>query len=386
MSRRLLWLALLIALAVAGCSSTDPQYPSLLTQQGETLYSTVQSFQALRYSNGVWDPANYTSAQPDGTWQKDQAPAVADAVLAASGSSQAASLASVATATVNTAIAQHQRPDGDFDAGPPGADDTGIGATFWASEEGEIAVVLDHTASKATLASWDQSMQRYVGWLESSGNARWYSNGNVNLREALIMLEAQDLATATGDTTGAAADAKDLAAEQVFVMNPGWQPAGDFGWHQNGAAGWFSETPPGSGTGNFWCDNSPCVGFDPYYTTLQLDDALTGYVLSGYAAWWGNIVKSESAALSPLLVDGGGEINEANGSRKNPSSPGIFDPQVFAVADEHNIASSDADWSAQQSVLATEFAWDAKQPTLGPNDFAFLASDATALLDAEVQR
>lgn len=392
-------IALLAALALAGCSSTDSSYWDLIQQEGTAAKAAVDWVHARYYSSGAWafQPGDYTAA-PDGNWEVDEGPAVLEAVLACVPSglnADTASEAQTARDTVNRAILQHQLPSGEFDAGPPGSvPSTVVYGTFWAQVQGTVAYILDMCGQldHATLVSWEQSLGRYVNWLESSDNASWYSNGNNNLRMALVLTEEAKLANAAGEPSsivwGYIADAED---EKNFVDNPGWQPPPNgpgFGWNQTGAAGYFSETPDGTDTDDWWCNNSgPCTGFDPSYTSLQLQTALWGYVVSGYDSWWQNVVTDEYNELAPLLSNG--QLNMLNGSRVN-ASPSTFWTDVYSVLDEHNLGQHDADWRAQQNQWGNFYTWleqpaNQNRPSFANTTFWDVAAAAPGLFDVELR-
>jgi hypothetical protein len=379
------------ALLLAACSN-DSQYQSLLTVQANQAKAITDTFAAdpQHYAGGEWDPTLYNTAQPDGFWEKEQWPAVTMAVAAlysrSFGDTAAAAVeARIAIDTVNQAIAQKQHPDGSF--GESGV----VGGTFWAQAEGLIALVLQKAGAidTPTLDKWAGSLGSYASWLESSGNATWYVNGNDNLRMTLILLEASQLAQLTGSAYASTLQGW-YQASQAFVVNPcaatQCSPqSGAWGWHQvTPTSGYFSETPPGNGfPNNYGCSGpQPCTGFDPYYVTLQLYDALTGYILSGHDSWWQNIIVGEWHMEQPLLIDGGA-LNASNGSRQNLANP-PFDPSVYAVLDAHNLEQHDDLWLQQNADLQQHFQWMEQQPlsALSPNDWGFISSPASGVLDA----
>jgi hypothetical protein len=366
-------------------SSTDSQYSTLLKKQGTQLKTTISQLETAAYNgSGVWSAGNHSA----GPWGVYQSPATAEAALAndpSAGNLEAdrEHEARVAEETINAGIASHNASGG-FE---PSSDTDAVDGAWFAEDLGFVGDVLYKGGwlRGGTLQSWEQRLVSYVRWLQSTGNTSWYTNGNVNLRFALIMLEARNLATDAGDATDAAEMSADLSTEEAFTVNPCaggtcTPGAGRWGWHQDGNAGYFSETP--SGWPNDWsCDNSPCTGFDPEYTALQLQDALTGYVISGYDGWWQNIVVSEYNRLAPLVSSG--RLNQANGSRKN-DPPFLFFPPVYAVLDEHNLTSDDAGWQAQMNQYQTDAnIWVANAGSQGPEEYRALAAPAVAVLDAE---
>jgi hypothetical protein len=389
------------ALALAACS-TDTQYPNEIVNQVLTLSSNLQTFQGRAYDGqGRWSPTNYDGHQGDGWWEKEQYPALAEAALSRiPNNSLSPGQRAVATNTVNMAISTHQLADGNFD-GPAGTD-AGVGGTQWAWVEGVIAVLLSggvNPPNLATRTSWEQSLVKYVKYQETfSGVANWYANGNVNLNVTLTMYAAYKMAQNVGNTNDATAMLSDYQAEQAFIVNPpGWNSASwgtapygngpGFGWHQVGSTGWFSETPRGTGPGNFWCNNgqSPCEGLDYEYTMAQMEVASWGYVITGRDAWWKNIVLSEAAVEQPRLIDGG-TINASGGSRHNTSST-IFYPDVFSVMASNNLGGAwDTLWGQQQRAMLARFQYDNNSntviATLNANDFTMLANYAVGATDA----
>jgi len=350
----------------------------------------VNDFQANNYRQGAWDPSEYTAAQGDGWWQKEQWPAITAAVLSADPhTAGGAGEAKIAADTVDAAIAQHQLPNGAWDEGPPESRAPSVvGGSFWAEAEGIIANVLHYgnRVDPDTLRHWEQSMISYCNWLESSGEATWYANGNVNINFALVFLATYKLAVDVGDTAAQGAALADYRAEQRYIVNPGRKPAGDWGWHQVGRTGWFSETPPGTGPGNWFCANGqvPCVGLDWEYTEAQLETAAWGYVLSGYDGWWEKIVRYEFNTEHQRLIDGG-TINASGGSRHDEPSL-IFYPDVYSIMYRHKISSAPDLWSQQLLALREQLSAIRTQSpgSLDVNAYTLVADGAVGLLDFEI--
>jgi hypothetical protein len=367
----------------------QPSQPLLGIQESQTQAILDQFASSPSYfANGEWDPQAYDTTQPDGFWEKEQWPAISEAVAAlyyhdTGDQAQADARAQIAIATVNAAIANKQHTNGSY--GESGA----VGGTFWAQAQGLIALVL-HRAGELdgrTLSRWTSSLDSYAGWLHASRNDRWYINGNDNLRITLIMLEAWKLAQLIGSTRADAIH-RWYTASESFTMNPCAAthcspPTGAWGWHQSSpTSGYLSETPPGSNYPvQYRCHGpQPCTGFDPYYTTLQLYDAVNGYVLSGHESWWQRLLVDEWHRVQPLLIDGG-DLNASNGSRhNNPTTP--FDPSVYAVLDRERIETHDHLWTQQNTDMQAHYQWMEQQPVsrLGPNDWGFISSPASGVL------
>ncbi len=356
------------------------------------------AFQNKFYAGGgVWVSNSY---QTDGTWGRQQWPALAEAIFSRVPSGQQpgspSAEAQVATDTLNAAITNHQLADGNFGTS---TSDSPVNGCFWAVAEGATAWVLQqgHELTPTQLTTFEQSMVKFVNYTETSGNAPFYINGNVNICFTTAMLEAWKLAQAAGDAAQATMLA-DYQAEQTFVMDPCAHKScnpqtGAWGWHQGGAtqygtlpanAGYFSESP-GNYPGNWWCDNTgTCYGLDPYYaSSIQLNHILIGYLISGYDSWWQNLVTSEANTFMPLLIDGG-NLNASNGSRH--SAPQIlFDPSIWSILDEHDLAPANVDtlWAQYNTASQSAYAsWEKQTDTgLGPNPFSQLTDRSLGVLD-----
>jgi hypothetical protein len=377
-------------------NESDPQFASLITTQRQQAESIMNQFagDSQHYANGEWDPTLYNTTQPDGYWEKEQWPAITEAVMSLyyhmnGNQAQADAHAAIARATVSQAIAAKQNMQTGY-YGESGV----VGGTFWAQAQGQIALILNQAGEvdSTTLTNWSNSLQHYASWLDSSGNDKWYINGNNNLRITLIMLEAWKLAQLTSSPYADVIHGW-YTASQAFTMNPCTSTqcsypsgaAGVWGWNQaTQNSGYLSETPPGNPYPGTWgCANTgPCTGFDPYYTTLQLYDALTGYVLSGHDSWWQKIVTDEWHMEQPLLVDGGA-LNANNGSRHPNDGNVLFDPSVYAVLDNNNIETHDDLWGQQNTAMQNEFQSTEGQQVanIGPNSWGWISSPASGILD-----
>jgi hypothetical protein len=369
---------------------------SLLENQESMMTTTLDALANGRQAYngaGEWDTYHYTT---DGEWQKEQFPASDEAALAVANNDKAR--AKIAIDTVNTAIAQHQDESstsnaGDFALASDKA--AAVDSSFWVEQMGLIANTLSGAGmlDPTTRQAWEQSMVKYDEWLTSSGNWKWYINGNDNLRFAAIFLETAKLATAAGDSQDAANANAEYQQEQQFVDDPGWtpsnQPGPGYGWNTSGNTGWFAEFPPGTGTGNVWCNNQvpPAVlGQDYNYTAAQLATALDGYILSGYDGWWQNVVTREYNLVEPRVSNG--QIDADGGCRGNYGTYAFY-PEVYAVLDQHNLGAHDTEWSNQTNALQSEFS-NINDGTVGhpdwipTNEYGSLGLLAPAYMDAGI--
>ena len=165
--------------------------PALLARDRALALGAVNAFS---YRGGIWMPAQYTGP----AWEKYQTAAAADAVLGLLPGGTVAQRVAAAQ-TVDAVIANHQLPNGDFDNGTAFSGPASVGGGFWAEAEGLISATLRHSVALARLRTWEQSLARYVTFLTSSHDTDWYSNGNVVLRQAVIILETYQLARSVDD-------------------------------------------------------------------------------------------------------------------------------------------------------------------------------------------
>jgi hypothetical protein len=218
------------------------------------------------YQNGIWQTSNTVC------WACNQGgPATAAAtVYMLTGRSRPATLRA-AEGTIDRAIATRQRPDGSF-LGPPGdTQSPDVATMFFGVEEGNTFLELSPVLDPARRARWKASLAAAAGYLIHNGNLNWYTNGNVNLGNAELFYLAW---RATGDPRLEAAYNQAL----TFALHPPqstWpgrglvvdkQPTRADG--SDGAA-YLTETGDGG------------TGFDPEYTSLQVDVATRLYMLSG---------------------------------------------------------------------------------------------------------
>jgi hypothetical protein len=218
------------------------------------------------FANGVWTDTD------GGCWACDDGgPLTAAATLYVLGRESDSHYLQEAEQTVNTAISDEQGANGGFQ--PPAGDSTAEAtATMWFGVEmGTTYHLLAPFLSTATIARWQASLAAAGNYLIASKNMTWWANGNINLGYTEFMWLVWQ---ATGD-------GKFLTAYNnswAFIITP---PQSKF--H---GAGWITRrTPTGvdgaGGAGYFTETGLADTGFDPYYTTLQLDIAARLYLLSG---------------------------------------------------------------------------------------------------------
>jgi hypothetical protein len=215
-----------------------------------------------RYAHGVWyEPGS------DCFWCLDAA-ATAAAVLARERTPADSRLLSVARQTLDREIRSYQRRDGSWDG-------TGIVTGFVAVELGTTYLELRDVLGRATRARWVRAIRRAADFIIASKNLTWYTNGNVNLRNAAVMWLAWRI---TGDPAYAA----DYEREWQFALHPPQGRWPGFGLHLTRAP----RRADGADGAGFLAESGGGVpGFDPEYTMTQLDGATSMWVLSHDRRW-----------------------------------------------------------------------------------------------------
>jgi hypothetical protein len=175
---------------------------------------------------------------------------------------------------INIAIKTRQQPNGGFTA-PPVADglgDTeGIDTAWFGVEFGTVYDLLAPDLPASTRTHWQGSLARAADYLETSGNAGWYANGNLNLAYT-------ELFWLTWHATADPRFKVDYNQSWQFVGHPTNPIVSGNGWVTlrpasaatgEGGLGYFTES-----------DGGP-PGFDAEYSMIQLDVLARLYLLSG---------------------------------------------------------------------------------------------------------
>jgi hypothetical protein len=381
----ILLVAVVVVVVMAGRSpERSPARPGVISaaRLAEDRALALQVVNTYKSRSGIWMPAQYASQD----WEKYEDAAAADAALGLLPGGNPAQ-AQAAARTVDAAIADHQLRSGDFDNGTAASGPSGVNGGFWAEAEGLIALTLRHAVTPQRLSAWEQSMARYVAFLESSHNASWYANGNVVLRQAVVMLETYDLARSVSDPA-APQFLRDYQAERQFLVNPSAARAGGIsGWatygEHSGANGarWFAESPTSSPHAPITCANgrSPCNGFDPNYAAAQLHDAIIAYTVGGDQTFWSDVIRGEYVALQPRIR--GGELNAARGSRDNIPTE-VFYPPVYALLESQDDRKYDTAWSEQLDALDRQLSAYEKEVDPGGNAYSLLLALSIPLIQA----
>jgi hypothetical protein len=263
-------LALMVFLTLGTGSSTafaDTASTATAVESSVTSFMGQQldSYQGSEgpFQTGVWTDT------ADTCWACDNGgPATAAATQYVLTGASNPTLLNEAKETIYVAIAADQNPDGSFN--PPNTAANVDNSIWFGDELGTTYRLLAPYLSTQTLAAWGAALSADANYLIDSGNTSWYINGNINLAETELLWLAWQ---ATGNQTFETAYDDSWA----YIMNP---PQTKFP-----GAGWITVTSPtqadGSDGQGYFAETGAGTGWDPYYSTLQLDIAARLYLLSG---------------------------------------------------------------------------------------------------------
>jgi hypothetical protein len=336
------------------CSGALADSTALLNGAQSLLSTEVQAYGGSQgpFANGYWNTTD------TGCWACDQGgPATGAATLALLSSTGGRSSSPTsspyfgqAVATINTAIATRQGANGAFtDPGATGQS-TEMATEFFGVEFGTVYRELSPYLSAATKASWQKSLSAAADYLIQNGNVTWYTNGNVNLGNTEFFYLVWQ---ATGD-------AKYQQAEQQawdFMVSP---PQSQ--WPGDGLVIVKQPTQSDGSDGQAYLaeTGSGGTGFDPEYTSLQLDIASRFYLLSGdpkvlrLANMLANMVLTRTNQSTWMLDTSGGTRHTDSNRYVNLLS------SAFAVLGERG-GRSDLDAIASSELQAETAAYE-QQP------------------------
>ncbi len=320
--------ALLIAVAtslisVAPAAEAPPAYAASANAAAfDGLASTeLAVLRAYMYRSSPSDPRYYAN----GNWHAIGGPPCwycydSAAVGAATLSAQPGAgpnLRHVAIDTFNRAIAEHQLPNGAF-FGPNGTG--GIATGFFSVDLGISYLELRGTLDANTRGRWSAAIRKAADYLINSGDATWYINGNVNLRQTEVFWLAWSITKARRFLSA-------YNAEWAFTISPSHLRWPAYGLH-------FSKVPvrsDGRDGAGYLAESQAGArpGFDPSYTDAQLDTATDLYVLTRDAKYIRlmNLLFNE---LSPL-ISASWTLNATHGSRKSYMTA-FMNPAVSVLA------------------------------------------------------
>lgn len=230
--------------SVVALSATDTQMVTLIN----TYTNTLEKLAPPGALPGTW-------INSYGCFTCDAGPAMAYATVA--GLTRDAKKQAVAVAVFDAIIKAQQQPNGAFGTG--GGPD--IGTMFFANALGSAAVITRGTLDATHKITWAKSVARAADYLVANGNLRWYTNGNINIGNALTMALAARL-------TGNPAYKTHFETALQFAISPPQPRWAGYGLHYtkkptraDGSDGkaYFAEAGAGG------------IGYDPEYSMVQLE-------------------------------------------------------------------------------------------------------------------
>ena len=339
----------LICLALCSCSTSSSsaipyqfdasysgQVHSIAALEGEVLSNFMSEGDRGRYySSGEWhDP----SPVP-GCWLCFDGAATAAAVLSQRQPGGDLRLVSIAEATFDRAIATEQLPDGAFQVhGQPDQVATGMEIV----ELGISYLELRNQLDAQTRSAWARSIELAASYLISSGATTWYINGNVQLRQVEDMWLAWKI-------TGEQRFESSYESEWNFTLSPPQTRWSGYGLRVTQQP---SRADGSDGAAYLTESAGGAPGFDPEYTTSQLDGATSLWVLTHEQRYL-RLMNLLFNQLRPLVAPNG-ILDALNGTRKSSRLP------FFSMAPEILLESNDRPdlgkfTSVQLPLVATEY-------------------------------
>ena len=321
--------SLICAASGATAAHADPSDPSLVGSTAAAVSASVDPWLAQQlsayagstygpYENGVWNNPNTSPVSP---WSvSDGPPASVAATLYVLGGETDPEYLQEAEATINTAIASEQGADGGFVAPSWDGNSEGTTTLWFGVEEGTAYELLSPYLDPITKAAWRDSLAAAGNYLISSGSTTWYANGNLNIGYTELLWMAWQ-------ASGESALLRAYNQSWSFVLDPPQNR-----WTSDG---WYTVATPTSsdgadGEGYFAESGSGGTGWDPYYSTLQLDILDRLYLFSGdpRALQAANMIMNLEL---PLLNTSSWVLNTSDGTRHTGVNQSEFLTSAFAV-------------------------------------------------------
>jgi hypothetical protein len=254
------------------------------------------------YSNGEW----HAPSPVPGCWLCFDGAATAAAVLGRRQAGGDPALFPVAEATFDHAIATEQLSDGAFQVkGEPNQVATGMEIV----ELGITYLELRDQLDPQTRIEWATAIERAADYLIQSGATTWYINGNVQIRQVEDMWLAWKI---TGDEHFE----RSYESEWSFTIAPPRPRWTGFGLQITQQP---SRADGSDGAAYLAESGSGAPGFDPEYTTSQLDGATSLWVLTHEERYL-RLMNLLFNQLRPL-VSSNGILDARNGTRKSSVLP-----------------------------------------------------------------
>ena len=243
------------------------------------------------------------------------------AVLSAIDGSSQHDAAAIQTAveSFDLALKKHQHPDGAIVPAAPGEGGPDIQTVMFANELAETYLILGDDLDPAHRRQWSKALTRSADFLIKNGNLGYYTNGNVNLSNTMLM----DLTYRITKLTRFKSAAKRSLA---FTTNP---PQKDK-WAGFGLRYSTVPTKADGSDGAAYLTESGAEGpgYDPAYTIFQSNLAAAWYLLTANpdALRLTNLLYNQ---LVPRVRTSDWTIDVSGGTRR--TAPGVRYPFYSAA-------------------------------------------------------
>jgi hypothetical protein len=275
MKAKLVILALLGLLSI-GTQAAPQVDPSIVPETMQLLRSSIAELENSPATGQYYRDGVFHSPNDQGLWDYLTGPAAAAAILWRSTGGQDPDLLAVAEQTFDRAIASHQASNGSFLPGPdpgPNAQSPDIATIWFCNELGTAYLELAPALGRERQIRWRRALTRGADFLIATDGG-WYINGNDMLAETTVFYLAW---RATGDPIYEHA----YNAEWAWTLHPPQSRWPGFGLHVVAGIARASSGQRLIGPAGYLAESNPGPpGYDPYYTTTQLDTAVNLYVLS----------------------------------------------------------------------------------------------------------
>jgi hypothetical protein len=181
------WLTAVVAILIVfpvACGTATPRHESadratrVLRDAWASLHESNHA--ALGFSGETFAGGRYGECTPCAT-----GPAVAGAALLASGNGADLVDRDEVVSLFDTVIESYQRPDGGIDQVAGVTTSREVTTMFFTTQLGSALLMLKPQLDLPTLERWEKSLRSAVDFLDRNGNFDYYTNGNVNVGNAL---------------------------------------------------------------------------------------------------------------------------------------------------------------------------------------------------------
>jgi hypothetical protein len=237
-------------------------------------------------------------------WRASSGPGLAAASVAALNRNP--TMLTDAIQTFDTLIDLHEQPNGSFTAAAGTSDPQSpdIDTMFFVTNLGMALWALHAQLTTAQERQWTLAIARGAHFLLANGNLSFYTNGNINVGNALVMALAY---WATGD----APFERDYQKALAFAESPPQAKWPGFGFVYTKMP---TQADGSDGSGYFAESGGGAPGFDADYTELQLDQLVRLYLVTDSAAIL-RLINLEFNQEWPLVNTSDWMLNTSGGTR-----------------------------------------------------------------------